>query len=287
MTEEATTQNLETTLPSGGDTPPVIQPVIEGSPGTPEVKNIPESVPYSRFQEVNEAKKSLQETNERLLTILQNQGAPVQAAPVAQEEPKPDLLPMPTREAFTKDVDGYPEFDEGEYLATIGKVAQENAVRTVKHEHKMETVKTETQHRAEQGQTLVNEVIETHPEFRELMTQTQPSPAVGEALFILGTSGDKDDRNGAVEAAFFLAKNPGEMRRLNAMNPQAALVAIGKLSAKLALLRVNSKAVSDAPEPTGPVKVTDSPDTFDPVKSTSKEYARHHPMADKLPWLKT
>jgi len=284
MTDLETTQELETTLPPGGEIPPVESPVTAGDAGTPTSKpNIPDSVPYDRFQEVNEEKKDLRLQNERLLTILQNQGAATHPAPapIVQEE-TPDLLPMPTREAFTQDVDGFPEYDEAAHFTAIGETAQKNAVRMVKHEQKIETAKTETQIRAKQGQDLYKAIIETHPDFETLMNQSQPSTAVVEALFAL----DEDDRKVAAEASYFLAKNPNEMNRLNSLRPQAAIVAVGKLAAKLSLPNVNPKTVSDAPSPAGPIKTTETPTNFDPLSSTSKEYARHHPMADKLPWLK-
>ena len=289
MPEEAIDQNLEpTNLPTDGD-PSVTAPVTDGEPGTPEVKpTIPETVPYTRFQEVNTEKNDLRATNERLLAILERSGTAAQpAAPPAQvpEPPKPELLSMPTREQFTKEVDGYPEFDEAAYMAKIGEVAQENAVRVVRHESSVETVKTDMARRQEKGNALVNEVIEKHPEFKDLMNQNTPSPAVGEALFILGD--DQEDRPAVVEAAYFLAKNPAELRRLNALQPQAAIAAVGKLVAKLALSMPKAKTVSDAPNPIETVKTTEVPTNFDPNKSSTEDYVRHsgHPAVAACPWL--
>lgn len=289
MAEELNDQNVDLNNQSPGGEPPVTEPVTEGEPGTPEPQKVPETVPYSRFQEVNEEKKGLREVNERLLSILERSGtaAPGAQTPPAKEPeiPKPDLLSMPSRDAFTKEVDGYSEYDEAAHLAAIGTVAQENAVRMVRHEHMLETTQNDMQRRQEKGNALVNEVIEKHPEFRELMNQNVPSPAVGEALFILGD--DQEDRPSVVEAAFYLAKNPSELRRLNAMPPQAAIAAVGKLVAKLALTTTKPKTVSEAPNPTGPIKTTETPTNFDPNKSSTEEYIRHsgHPAVEKCPWL--
>jgi len=286
MTKELQTQTPETVLPSGG-APPVDTPVTDGVPGTPAKPNIPETVPYDRFQEVNEEKKNLREQNERLLTILQSQGAKAAttaAQPIAQEEKVPELLPLPVRSAFTKDNEaGYEEFNEAAYLEALGKATQENALRMVRHEHQKETNQAENQRRAKQGQELLQTISTKHPDFPSLMIQSQPSQAVMDALYAL----DEDDRMGAAETAYHLAQNPAEMARLNAMAPAKAIAAVGKLLAKLTTPVVPAKVVSDAPSPSGPVKTTEVPENFDPLKSTSKEYAAHHPMADKVPWLKT
>ena len=284
MTELETTHELETTLPPGGDIPPADTSVTPGDSDTPTSKpNIPDNVPYDRFQEVNEEKKELRIQNERLLTILQNQGASAQSvqAPPVQEE-LPDMLPMPTREAFTKEVDGYPEYDEAAHLAAIGKTATDNAMRMVKHEQNTETARTETQRRAEQGQALHSVIIEAHPDFPELMKQGSPSGVIVDAIYAL----DREDRKTAAEVTYYLAKNPGELHRINGMDDRTATLTLGKLAAKMSSPAATPKTVSDAPPPAGPLKTTEIPTTFDPLKSTSAEYAAHHPIADQLPWLK-
>ena len=204
---------------------------------------------------------------------------PVQEAP---QIPGPQLPAAPTREAFTKDVDGYAEFDQVAYAVAMAKHEVTCEFLNRDHQQHLERIQAENQQKAQEGQTFVSEIVQAHPEFDSLSRQYPPSPAVGEAVGILANI----NRKMAIEAAYYLVKNPEELRRLNALHPEAAKIAVGQLAERLSLPPAKPNLVSAAPNPTQPVKTTETQTTFDPNKASMEEIGRQHPATANLPWLR-
>lgn len=203
-----------------------------------------------------------------------------QVQPQQVQEPVIPAPPMPTKpspEAF-KDAEGYE--DQGAYYEALADWKAECKFIERDHQQNIERIKADNLQRAEQGQALVNDIIQAYPDFATKMNLHRPSPAVGEALGILATI----DRKSAIDSANYLVNNPAELQRLNAMHPEAARISLGQLAQRLSLPPVQPKKVSNAPPPASQVVSTETHETFDPVKSDMDTYARHHPAC--APWLK-
>lgn len=90
------------------------------------------------------------------------------------------------------------------------------------------------------------EVAKAIPDYVQTMAQAGAMPA-SDAVTRLVIESDKGPL-----LKYHLAKNPGELQRLNAMDPLSAARAIGRLEAKLSLPTANR--TSKAPPPTAPIK---------------------------------
>ena len=280
MTEEDKTLNqiTDNDSPSDGGTPSVEdQPEIDGGAGTPEPKRVRAPVPYDRFQEKNEETKSLKEQNAQLLEILKNQtGAPAAAPPVASvvQDTGPDLLSMPDKDAFTKDDEGFPEYDEKAHFAAISQIATENALRTVRHEQQKVSTQTAQQKATQEHLEWVNQGETKHPGFLKKV-ETQIIPILNQYAkpeFEAVTTFIKKSPE-SYEVLVYLADNPAETRRLAMMDSATALREVIALESKLK--KPESNRTTTAPNPIKPLGGSDTTvASIDDIKDDDEWFKR-------------
>lgn len=214
--------------------------------------------------------------------VLERTSRPPAEATQAQppEIPAPAMPPRPDPSLWLG-IEDY-EAREEKKIELLAKWQADCQMVQWKHEREVEQRRTETQRQAEQGQALVNDIIEAHPDFAEKMHLHSPSQAVGESLGILATI----DRKAAIETAYHLVNNPAELRRINGMHPEAVRLALGRIAERLSLPPVPSKKVSEAPPPAQQVVSTETTETYDPYNADMETRGRHHPATEGLPWLR-
>lgn len=287
MADELNTQTTETELPSGG-VPPVDEPVkTAGEPGAPGVDGAPaeggeakppEMVPYERFKEVNEQAKVL-----RTLLLNREQAAPMGTqqvqAPAEPQQPAFVPPPEPNPKEYT-DEDGYE--DPVKKAIAYGEWASKKAI--AEHEHKQGLAKVQESQNANvtRARQFVTKVSTKFPDFQEnIRIAGNPYDHVAAAIIAM----DDIEPEAAEKIAYHLAKNPLEMARLNDLSPLQASIAVGQLATKVSLPAAKPKMVSDAPNPTQPVKNTQTETQVDPAKMNARDYARTHPATANMPWL--
>lgn len=196
------------------------------------------------YKVTQEKARSLELENARLKGRMEGMGTVQQVPPVQVEEPKipaPQMPPKPLKESF-KDAEGYE--DQAAYIEALADHSAKCAVIEYKHEQYVERIKADTRRQAEQGQALVSEIIQAHPDFADKMNLHRPSQAVGESIGVLATI----DKKAAIETAYYLVNNPAELQRINALHPEAARITLGQLAATLPA-KPPPKTTTNAPPP--------------------------------------
>lgn len=195
--------------------------------GQPDDKPKPNSLKYWK-QRAREEKRA-REAAEREVLLAQLRSEPKAAEPQVTEAPKgkPKL-------------DDFASFDEYQEALTEWKVDQRLAARQ-KEQTEAQQKTAQQRYEAELQQRFrdsADEAREKYDDFDEVVGN--PSLKVTKAVAHL--VGETDNPG---EVSYFLAKNPGEVKRLNGLSPAKAAVELGKLEARLA----SKSAVTKAPPP--------------------------------------
>lgn len=264
MSEELNTQDqpLDTLPP--GDASPVDTPVKEPGESGP-----PENVPYERFKEVNEERKFLRD----LVSRREAEAAPKAATSDPVAIPEPAFVPPPEpNESEYLDADG--DIDYVKQARVMGRYGAQVAMAEAEHKRQVERGKTTAQETVAKATNFVQKVSAKFTDFQDsIRISGNPSDDVAAAIIAMNDT----DPEIAEAVAYHLAKNPGEMARVNNLSPLQATTAVGRLAEKLVRLQPDPKKISDAPNPTNPVKNTTKTDTFDPSKASPEELMKHHP----------
>ncbi len=284
MTDELNNPTDPNQLPAGDVSPVIDEPVKEvvADPGAAAPQGPPESVPYERFKEKNEEAKGLKDENAVLRNLLINRGQQP-SAPQAQEVrldlQAPAFVPPPPPPASEyTDEDGYE--DQVQKAMAMATWATQKTLAEADHKRTVEKSKAAEQTNIDRARNFVAKVSAKFPDFQEgIRVSGNPNDHVAASIIAM----DEQDTEAAEKVAYHLAKNPGEMQRINMLSPLQASIEVGRLAFKLSLPKVEPKTVSGAPPPNEPVKNTQTTAPFDPLKADMKTYARQHPA--RAPWI--
>ena len=115
--------------------------------------------------------------------------------------------------------------------------------------------------RATTYEQKVREAMKTLPDWTEVMAAAKDDPASNELVQLVQES------EVGPQMAYYLAKNPEEHERLNAMSPLRRVAELGKLEDKL--LQKRETKTTSAPSKLGDVKGTEVRVAKDPSQATS------------------
>lgn len=273
MTKEITEQVIES-------------PAVEVVSTSPEAETTPSEVPATSMedQELAEAQaaiekaetpedkerardgyqrrkaaKELRETQERARTLelelaqekvrrevyerlgSQRQEPVVPQAPEINVPPV-QLPPRPDSSLWT-DSDGYEDSDKKMEILADWRADCKLAERD--HQRNLEKMQEEQRVLQEKAFNFFNTVVSKYPDFAEL-TRTGPQPTDNVMAFILNTENSE-------KVAYYLAKNPQEIGRLNRMQLRDAAISIGRIDARMGISTPQPRTTPSAPAPITPV----------------------------------
>lgn len=269
MADEQLTQTEEVLEPTGEVTPepaataevsatsePEEEPIIQiADDATPEEKAKQEKINFSFAEQRRKRREAEREKHDLELKLaeergrreaIERYGMRQEAAPV-QSQPEPQIPPMqlpprPDPQLWT-DEDGYEDQDKKIELMADWRADCKMAERD--HRHNLEKAQAEQLAMQEKALTFLNSVSAQYPDFN-VLARTGPQPTDNVMAFILNTENSE-------KVAYYLAKNPQELAKLNGMQLRDAAISIGRLDAKMSLPSPPSKTIPNAPAPINPV----------------------------------
>lgn len=252
--EETTPEEAVTTEVSATPEPEEEPLVAIDESATPEERVRQEKINFSYAEQRRKRREAEQKQREIELQLAEERGrreaierfaSTRQEAPVQKPEaqlPPLQLPPRPDSSLWT-DEDGYEDQDRKmEILADWRadcKLAERDRIREQREFEKEQLALQE------KAMNFINSVNSKYPDFAELSRHT-PQPSDNVMAFILGTENSE-------KVAYYLAKNPAEIGRLNGMQLKDAAIHIGRLDARMGIAAPPAKTTPSAPAPIQPV----------------------------------
>lgn len=237
----------ETPTPEAEPEKPAQEPAeaVETQPETPKEESAPsEEEQESADPDRPKGKGGFQRRIDKLtakIHELEGKLAPV-AAPPKAEEAKPEGKPV---------LDKFDSYDAYIEALTDWKVEQHEKTRRDSEVKAKAEAEVRTKVTAwEQSQTAAREKHDDYDDAVEAVSHIKVPPTVQRAIV---------ESDSKAELAYHLAKNPGELERIVALEPLKAAIELGKLEAKLTQPAEPKPKASSAPKPPKPVTPVGTP----------------------------
>lgn len=245
-------------VPPADSEPKAPENTAESAPATePEVKPEPEVTPEQaakreREREERRAQNKLEKAYRRRAEALAE--AELLRKQLAEERAR--NMPKPPEGAPT--LEQY-DYDPEKYAAAVAEHAKVQAQKEFQAKQKEESEKQYNQKLLSDWEEKVEKAADKYDDFNSTIASSlDPKNPVAAAIM--------EADNGA-DILHYLASNPQEAKRLDAMNVRAQIREIGKIEAKLQAKPVEPKTPSKAPAPITPLAGTATVASTDPSET--------------------
>lgn len=233
------------------DTTPAA-PVVEAKPAV-EVKPVPEGEKPDGEQtdktEPDPEKRRESRRIERKIGNAYRKAAEAQARADVLEQQVKELSARQVQPAADQPAPGAPRIEDfstvQEYATAVAKHESEQAVQKYRQGQAQEAGKAIQAKTLQAWEANVDKAADKYDDFNEVVGELKPGTPWTDAIM--------RSENGA-DVAYHLGQNIKEAERIIAMDPVSQILAIGRLSAKLATTPPTPKTASKAPPPIKPVQ---------------------------------
>lgn len=247
---------------------PGLEPITPPAGTEPTEVNPPAPEPDPAQERIDQAVKARlareQRKHERELESLRLENQRLKAAPApAPEPPAPSGAPDPNDPKFQ---------DPADYFRALARHEAQETLRQERERDRQEREKQTNQQRMSAWQERENAAMTRHEDYEDVadMGHLQRNGALSPAMASAIVASDHGP-----ELLYLLGKNTEEAQRIASLPPELALLALGRMEARLDTTKPTKPTITGAPPPIKPVTGGTGGGALDPSKMSDEEYLAH------------